>query len=340
MICAGAIVPWRRISRRTVCSVIPPGSWWPRIGTPLIGGDVDRVARAVVRDVARARVVAVAALERGDAWAPGPTRRGRPGRPARAGRSARSARRHGRSRRGRCARRTAPAARAAAWAAAGSGRSTSLRPCPRRRARCVPRRGRSRWPRAASSRRGSAWGRSAGAPRPAGRIEKSTCAARPATVWPTRPITVPPMTREPSLSGPQPNLRRVEAEGAGEVVLVGLEATLLAGPRVEHLLEPAGLTGAGHLGMREEPLLDRSRRTGVVRRLRAGAGRPGVTLGVLRLAAGGGGRAGLGVVLAVGPERHAPGGCCRRHRPWAPGRTPRPRPGGRRCSGCRTRPGG
>ena len=24
------------MSRRTDCSVIPPGSWWPRIGTPLI----------------------------------------------------------------------------------------------------------------------------------------------------------------------------------------------------------------------------------------------------------------------------------------------------------------
>ena len=36
MIWSGAIVPWRRISRRTAWSVIPPGSWWPRIGTPLI----------------------------------------------------------------------------------------------------------------------------------------------------------------------------------------------------------------------------------------------------------------------------------------------------------------
>ena len=35
MICAGAIVPWSSISRRTVCSVIPPGSWWPSIGMPL-----------------------------------------------------------------------------------------------------------------------------------------------------------------------------------------------------------------------------------------------------------------------------------------------------------------
>ena len=36
MIWSGAIVPCRRISRRTVCSVMPPGSWWPRIGMPLI----------------------------------------------------------------------------------------------------------------------------------------------------------------------------------------------------------------------------------------------------------------------------------------------------------------
>ena len=36
MIWCGCIVPWRRISRRTVCSVMPPASWWPRIGMPLI----------------------------------------------------------------------------------------------------------------------------------------------------------------------------------------------------------------------------------------------------------------------------------------------------------------
>ncbi len=36
MIWAGAIVPWRAISLRTETSVIPPGSWWPRIGMPLI----------------------------------------------------------------------------------------------------------------------------------------------------------------------------------------------------------------------------------------------------------------------------------------------------------------
>src|SRR5918999_1483968 len=35
MIWAGAIVPCSCIRRRTVCSVIPPASWWPRIGMPL-----------------------------------------------------------------------------------------------------------------------------------------------------------------------------------------------------------------------------------------------------------------------------------------------------------------
>jgi hypothetical protein len=34
MICAGAIVPCSCISLRTACSVIPPASWWPTIGTP------------------------------------------------------------------------------------------------------------------------------------------------------------------------------------------------------------------------------------------------------------------------------------------------------------------
>src|SRR5918992_1004688 len=38
-----------------------------------------------------------------------------------------------------------------------------------------------------------------GAPRPAGRIEKSTCAAMPGTVRPIRPMIVPPITREPTL---------------------------------------------------------------------------------------------------------------------------------------------
>ena len=36
-----------------------------------------------------------------------------------------------------------------------------------------------------------------GAPRPAGRIEKSTCGARFSTVRPTRPMIVPPITRAP-----------------------------------------------------------------------------------------------------------------------------------------------
>ena len=49
----------------------------------------------------------------------------------------------------------------------------------RRRTGSCPRRGRSRSTRAASSRRGSASGRSRGAPRPAGRISKSRCGAVP-----------------------------------------------------------------------------------------------------------------------------------------------------------------
>ena len=36
MIWCGRSVPWRRIRRRTAWSVTPPGSWWPTIGTPLI----------------------------------------------------------------------------------------------------------------------------------------------------------------------------------------------------------------------------------------------------------------------------------------------------------------
>ena len=39
-----------------------------------------------------------------------------------------------------------------------------------------------------------------GAPRPAGRIEKSRCAALSASGAPTRPSTVPPSTRAPTFS--------------------------------------------------------------------------------------------------------------------------------------------
>ena len=39
-----------------------------------------------------------------------------------------------------------------------------------------------------------------GAPRPAGRIEKSRCAALPSSGTPTRPSTVPPSTRAPTFS--------------------------------------------------------------------------------------------------------------------------------------------
>ena len=120
-------------------------------------------------------------------------------------------------RRPRCARRRARASRAAASAAAGSGRSTS-RPRRRRRGRCGPRRGRSRWPRAASSRRGSASGRSAARPCRPGGSRSPGARALPASVR-ADAAEHRAADHARALAQPaQPDLLGVEAERAREVV--------------------------------------------------------------------------------------------------------------------------
>ena len=93
------------------------------------------------------------------------------------------------------------------------------------------RRGRSRSTRAASSRRGSAWGRSAGRRLPAGRISKRRCEARRAVPAPMRPRMVPPMTRAPLRSGLATKSLGVEADEVvgGGLVGVGGELLLAAG---------------------------------------------------------------------------------------------------------------
>ena len=52
MIWSGRIVPWSSISRRTVCSVIPPASWWPMIGMSLIFAMSTALPEEWCRDVA------------------------------------------------------------------------------------------------------------------------------------------------------------------------------------------------------------------------------------------------------------------------------------------------
>ena len=62
-----------------------------------------------------------------------------------------------------------------------------------------------------------------------------------------------------NLQGAQPEIFGVGAEGAREVVAVGLEPAVLARLGGEHLLEAAGLARALGVGMCEEPLLERQR---------------------------------------------------------------------------------
>ena len=174
---------------------MPPGSWWPSTGMPLILRDVDGVAGAVLRDVARLREVAVAAAQRADGGAQPRLRQ------------VRERRQH--------APVDLPGGMSCAAAgvdvdalvgqhalleqrlraAAGSGRSSGRRAARSRRSR-----GRSRWPRAASSRRGSASGRSgARRGRPAGSRSRGAAPRRPAAA-PTRPMTAPPRTRAPAFA--------------------------------------------------------------------------------------------------------------------------------------------
>ena len=200
-----------------------------------------------------ARVEAVAALERRD---------GRPQaglgevlerRRARGGRSGRSGCRRGRTGRSRCARRRARASRAAASAAAGSGRSRSP-PLVAVAARSCRRRGRSRSTRAASSRRGSASGRSAGRRLPAGRISKSRCGALP---WlglaDAAEDRAADHARALLAGGLQRDLLRVEAEGrarssscrfvVGRSCAPGVRAARGRRPRARRRM-PGGRTGA------------------------------------------------------------------------------------------------
>ena len=164
------------------------------------------------------------------------------------------------------------------------------------------RRGRSRWPRAASSRRGSAWGSMAGAPFPAGRTPNVTCAPFCGSVWPMLPRIVPAMTWAPGFSG-RPTSWRLRP------------STLPRSCRRSRSRrsEPSGRPPAGRprpvagaRRVREQPDLDRlHRRLGPAAALGTAARRCRGGRRTL-LAAGRGRRGGLGVArrsLVVGLDR-------------------------------------
>ena len=88
-----------------------------------------------------------------------------------------------------------------------------------------PWRGRSPSPRAASSRRGSASGRSAARRVPAGRIEKLMWGSTPSAPPPIRASTVPAITFEPTLRVPSAPL----AAGAVDAVALGLRLVARCG---------------------------------------------------------------------------------------------------------------
>ncbi len=144
-----------------------------------------------------------------------------------------------------------------------------------------------------------------GAPRPAGRIEKSRCARLArlglADAGDDRPADHVRALAERA----EADLRGIEAERAREVGLEGGELAAVARLGVELLLEAAGLARARHVGMREEALLDRRGGLGLLGRHVAAAilGLGGV--GRVELAAGRRGRGGRRVGLVGGESTRA-----------------------------------
>ena len=258
MIWCGAIVPWSCIRRRTVCSVMPPALLVAEDRDPVHRCDVDGVARGVLGDVARAGQEAVAALQGGDA------------RPQAGLGQVLERREH-------AAVDLAGAdvvAAALVYLDALVGEDALLEQRLRQQHDLTDRhraglvlavehvaaRGAvdRPWPRAASSRRGSASGRCSARRGPPGgsRIPRGRpCRDGPADAADDRPAD----HVRALLERAQPDLARVEAVGPREVVLVGLVLAVLAGLGVELLLEAAGLTRAREIRMREQALLDRSR---------------------------------------------------------------------------------
>ena len=211
-------------------SVIDPLPWWPRIGVPLMAA-MSTASPEVLGDVARRRQVAVAALERRHR---GP--QAAVGQELEHGQHAAvdlaalrmSLRPHVVDVDARVVEHALLQLLLGHQQDLADGRACGR---PSRRTGSCPRRGRSPWTRAASSRRGSAWGRSAGAFLPGGLDRELDVRA---TVWPVspmRPRIVPAMTCEPCLQRLELDVLAVQAEDLGEVVREGGEAGELAGSR-------------------------------------------------------------------------------------------------------------
>ena len=157
-----------------------------------------------------------------------------------------------------------------------------------------------------------------GAPRPAGRIEKSRCAALPASVLADAGEDRAADHVRALAERAEADLRGIEAERAREVGLEGLELAAVASLGVELLLEAAGLARARHVGMREQALLDRHRGLGLLGRHVAAAVLGLGRVGRVELAAGrrgcGGRRVGLVGGESAGAAVGRRGGVGLRHR--------------------------
>ena len=187
-----------------------------------------------------------------------------------------------------------------------------------------------RWPRAASSRRGSAWGRSAARPA-GGRMREVQVRGLVGLGRADRPsIGAGDHARAPA-QRPQREALGVQPDGTGEVVLVGGEAASRR-PRRPELVEAACLARAGQVGVGEEALLDGGR--GRVARLgRRERGRPRGLASLDAAPRGRGSRRSLARSARAAARRvprpgAAPGSAWR----WFLVRC--------RCSGCRRRLGG
>ena len=185
-----------------------------------------------------------------------------------------------------------------------------------------------------------------GAPLPAGRIANFKCDALPPPARPPGPGSSPPITCDAASSGgaagrPWRRRRRGARSSSCRSRRRRPSATLAS----SSWSEPPGLARTRHVGVGEQALLDRhrglrgvvpgppplafgadlGRRAGALLGWRPAEAEPG-GLGVLRACVGLQGARG---VLRVGGVL-----------PWARGSTSPSSPGWRRCSGCRTRPGG
>ena len=183
----------------------------------------------------------------------------------------------------------------------------------------VRRPGRSRWPRAASSRRGSAWGRFAGL---RGRPDGS----RSPGGRPCRPRAAPTRPEHRAADHPRPDLQPAQAEALG----------------IERPRPPCRSTARSRAGCRSARAAPARRprgRAGATGWRTAAASPAGRPAARARRRSGRAGGRQTRAATATGRRGGPPRAAWDRCRPWAPGSAAPPRPGRSTCSGCRTRPG-